>query len=91
MKVKEKPKITKNSRKPYTQVTYIPDYARFKQPGLTDDMIKIIEKRTYDMAAWTDNTVNVYLNGEKIESKKSCFTRLKSKRFADFQPIRRSL
>ena len=69
MKVKEKPKITKNSRKPYTQVTYIPDYARFKQPGLTDDMIKIIEKRTYDMAAWTDNTVNVYLNGEKIESK----------------------
>ena len=69
MKTKEKPKITKNSKKPYTQVTYTPDYARFNQTGLTSDMIKIIEKRTYDMAAWTDNSVNVYLNGKKIESK----------------------
>ena len=69
MKTKEKPKISKYSKKPYTQVSYIPDYARFKQTGLTDDMIKIIVKRAYDMAAWTDNTVNVFLNGEKIESK----------------------
>ena len=69
MKTKEKPKISKCGKKPYTQVSYIPDYARFKQTGLTDDMIKIIVKRAYDMAAWTDNTVNVFLNGERVESK----------------------
>jgi DNA topoisomerase-2 len=69
MKRRDKPKITKNAGKPYTKITYLPDYPRFKVNGLTSDMMKIIEKRAYDISAWTDSTVSVYFNDTKINTK----------------------
>ena len=66
---KTKPKITKYKLKPYTKITYIPDYSRFKSDGLTDDMLKIMLKRAYDLSACTNNTVNIYFNEDKLECK----------------------
>ena len=71
MSVKEKPKITSCKNKPYTKITYFPDFVKFNQKSgkLTPDIIKLITKRTYDAAAITGNGVNVYLNDKKLECK----------------------
>lgn len=65
----DKPKITSYKSKPYTKITYTPDYKRFKSKGLTDDMLKIMKKRAYDLTCCTDNSVVVYFNNDKLESK----------------------
>ena len=64
---KDKPKLTSHKSKPYTRITYKPEYTRFKSEGLTKDMLTIMEKRAYDIAAYTDTGLNVYFNGKKIE------------------------
>jgi DNA topoisomerase II len=62
------PVITKSKVKPYTRVSFRPDYTRFGLPGnnLTADMIALFMKRTYDIAAVTDKTVKVKYNGSLI-------------------------
>ena len=66
---KSKPKITPYKSKPYTKISYIPDYERFKSSGLKDDMIHIMLKRAYDLTACTNNSVSVYFNDTKLECK----------------------
>jgi len=58
-------KVCKNG---YTKITFVPDFVRFKQTGLTDDMISLIKKRTYDLAGTTIKC-NVFYNGTKINIK----------------------
>jgi len=62
------PVITKSKVKPYTRVSFRPDYARFGLPSnnLTPDMTALFLKRTYDIAAVTDKTVKVKYNGALI-------------------------
>ena len=62
------PVITKSKVKPYTRVSFRPDYARFGLPGnnLTPDMLALFMKRTYDIAAVTDKTVKVKYNGALV-------------------------
>ena len=67
MTKKDAPIITNTKIKPYTKITYHPDYNRFKIDGITDDMMKIMEKRAYDISAYTDNSVSVYFNGTLIK------------------------
>jgi DNA topoisomerase II len=44
------------SAKPFTRVTFTPDYRRLGMPdGLTADMIQVFKKRLYDIAAVTEN------------------------------------
>ena len=51
-------KSVKNA-KPYTKVTFKPDYARFGAVnGLTADMKSLLIKRIYDIGAVTDNSNN---------------------------------
>lgn len=64
---KDKPIITSTKEKPFTKITYHPDYKRFKIDGITEDMLKIMEKRAYDIAAYTDTSVNVSFNGKTIK------------------------
>lgn len=64
---KDKPKITKSKGKPYTKITYYPDFERFGHKDLEDDMIKLITKRTYDAAAVTDPSVNIFINDKKLD------------------------
>jgi len=53
------PVITKvpRSTKPYTKVIFKPDYARLGIQGLTIDMLALLKKRVYDIAAVTDHSI----------------------------------
>jgi DNA topoisomerase-2 len=53
------PTITKvsGSTKPYTKVTFKPDYARLGIHGLTSDMLSLLKKRVYDIGAVTDHSI----------------------------------
>ena len=68
------PTITKvpTSTKPYTKVTFKPDYRRLGVQGLTPDMLSLLKKRIYDIGAVTDHSVKkikVGLNNETIPVK----------------------
>ena len=66
----EKPSISKSTVKPYTKITFRPDYKRFYgSDTLPEDMIKLLRKRVYDIAAVTDKTVKVKLDGNAISVK----------------------
>jgi DNA topoisomerase-2 len=53
------PVITKVSvaSKPYTKVTFKPDYRRLGIQGLTSDMLSLLKKRVYDIGAVTDHSI----------------------------------
>jgi DNA topoisomerase II len=63
------PKITSYKGKPYTKVSWLPDYKRFglKDGNLTKDMYDLFLKRTYDIAAVTDKSVKVLFNSSPIQ------------------------
>jgi DNA topoisomerase-2 len=67
------PEITKiKTAKPYTKVCFRPDYARLRIGGLTADMLSLIKKRVYDIAAVTDQStkkVKVSYNGTQVPVK----------------------
>jgi len=63
------PVITKCSTKPYTKITFKPDYARLGLTGLTPDMVALLRKRIYDIAAVTDKTLKVKYNSQLIPVK----------------------
>ena len=66
------PQITqvKNTAKPYTRVTFRPDYTRIGlERGLSQDMIQLFKKRTCDIAAITDNKIRVTFNTTTIPVK----------------------
>ena len=69
----EEPEITKvKSTKPYTKVSFKPDYARFGIPCLTEDMIALFKKRAYDICAVTDQSekkIKFSYNGAPIPVK----------------------
>jgi len=48
------PIITSTKKKPYTRVTFTPDYQRLGLQGITSDMVSLLKKRTHDIAAVTD-------------------------------------
>ena len=65
----EKPVITKCKTKPYTKITFKPDYQRLGISGLTDDIISLLKKRIYDVAAITDKTLKVKYNSQLVPIK----------------------
>jgi len=62
------PDITSVSGKceSYTKITFTPDFKRFNLDELDPDMLALIKKRVYDLAACTDKSVKVYYNDEQI-------------------------
>lgn len=64
-----KPHITKCKTKPYTKITFKPDYQRLGINGLTPDMISLLKKRVYDIAAVTDKSLKVKYNSQPIPIK----------------------
>jgi len=64
------PKITKySSKKPYTRISFRPDYARLGIAGLTPEMTALFTKRVYDIAAVTDRSIRVKYNGAVVPVK----------------------
>lgn len=66
---KTKAKVTSNSGKSYTKITFVPDYPKFNMESLEDDTVLLIRKRVLDCIACTNATVQIYLNGEKLKGK----------------------
>ena len=62
----DKPSITKCGKKPFTRITFKPDYKRLGIPGLSKDMISLFNRRIYDIAAVTDKKVKVKYNGNPV-------------------------
>jgi DNA topoisomerase II len=69
MNDRTKPKITSVKSKPYTKITWLPDYERFGMKSLNDNMRNLIRKRVYDIAGVTDKGTKVYFNNKVIEIK----------------------
>jgi len=69
LNVIEKPHITKCKNKPYTSVSFKPDYKRLKINGLSPDFIALLKRRVYDIAATTDKSIKVKYNSNAIEVK----------------------
>ena len=65
----EPPKITKCTAKPYTKVSFKPDYTRFGIPSLNTDMKQLFHKRVIDISAITPKNVKVKFNNELIPVK----------------------
>ena len=52
-----KPSVSKCKGKPYTKITFKPDYARLGLTNLTPQIISLLKKRVYDIAAVSDHSV----------------------------------
>uniref|UniRef100_A0A6C0I6M6 DNA topoisomerase (ATP-hydrolyzing) n=1 Tax=viral metagenome TaxID=1070528 RepID=A0A6C0I6M6_9ZZZZ len=64
------PKISKcTTKKPYTRISFRPDYARLGIAGLSPDMTALFMKRVYDIAAVTDRSIRVKYNGTVVPVK----------------------
>jgi DNA topoisomerase-2 len=65
------PEITKcKGKKPYTKITFKPDYVRLGlENGLSEDVMRLLKKRVYDVAAVTDKSLKVKYNSEVIPVK----------------------
>jgi len=63
------PTITKYTKKPYTSVAFKPDFKRMGLTGLTPDMLSLLKRRAFDLAAVTDKSVKVKYNDEIIPVK----------------------
>lgn len=69
MTVIQPPVITKSKVAPYVLIEFVPDYARFGLPadqGLPADMVALLTKRVYDLAATTTADIQIWLNGAKV-------------------------
>lgn len=64
-----KPSITKCKNKPYTKVSFRPDYQRLGIQGLTEDMLALFKKRVYDVSAVTDKSIKVKFNRQLVPCK----------------------
>ena len=65
---KSEPVIKKSSAKiGYTKIKFLPDYKRFGMDNLTDDMVALLKKRTYDIAATTNKEIKIYYNEELVK------------------------
>lgn len=69
LSVIDKPSIEKYTKEPYTKITFLPDYKRFKIDNLSSDIISLFEKRAYDLVACSNGELNVYFNDKKVEIK----------------------
>ncbi len=67
--IKGTPEIKSCQKKPYTKITFLPDYEKFGLKELTDDIYDLFKRRVYDVSACTDASVTVYLNDIKINIK----------------------
>jgi DNA topoisomerase-2 len=63
------PTITKCKSKPYTKITFKPDYSRLGISGLTEDMMNLLKRRVYDIGAVTDKNIKVKYNSHLVPVK----------------------
>lgn len=62
------PKIKEFAGTDYTKITFCPDLAKFKMDRLDEDIVALMSRRAFDVAASTKG-IAVYLNGKKLAVK----------------------
>ncbi|XP_024882448.1 DNA topoisomerase 2 isoform X1 [Temnothorax curvispinosus] len=62
------PRIKDYYGEDFTKVTFSPDLTKFKMQSLDDDIVSLMSRRAYDVAA-SSKGVKVYLNGSRIPVK----------------------
>lgn len=62
------PKLKPHSGDDFTKITFSPDLVKFNMEKLDDDIVHLMSRRAYDIAASTRG-VKVMLNGERIKVK----------------------
>lgn len=64
-----KPKVKLYNKKDgYVRITFIPDFKYFKIDGFSDDMIKLMQRRVFDLAMLVGKKTKIYLNDELIRT-----------------------
>ena len=69
LNVIDKPIITKCKTKPYTSVSFKPDFEKLKISGLDEDFKSLMLRRIYDIAAVTDKSIKVKFNSQELKVK----------------------
>ena len=69
LNVIDKPIITKCKTKPYTSVSFKPDFEKLKISGLDKDFKSLMLRRIYDIAAVTDKSIKVKFNSQELNVK----------------------
>ncbi len=82
MSKKNKPKIKKYSKYPYTKITFYPDLSKFNLKKINNSMYKMMQKRVYDVCALTNDNTKVFFNNEKLNIKN--FQKYAELYFTDF-------
>ncbi|XP_011191143.2 DNA topoisomerase 2 isoform X1 [Zeugodacus cucurbitae] len=62
------PKIKEFAGSDFTKITFSPDLTKFKMDRLDEDIVALMSRRAYDIAAATKGVV-VFLNGKKLPVK----------------------
>ena len=62
------PRIKEFCGEDFTKVTFSPDLSKFKMESLDDDIVALMSRRAFDVAASTGG-VKVYLNGHRVPVK----------------------
>lgn len=62
------PRIKDYYGEDFTKVTFSPDLSKFKMQSLDDDIVSLMSRRAYDVAA-SSKGVKVYLNGSRVPVK----------------------
>lgn len=62
------PKIREEFGEDFTKISFSPDLQKFKMETLDDDIVALMSRRAFDIAASTRG-ISVFLNGEKIPVK----------------------
>ncbi len=69
MSKKSKPVVKTYKKKDgYVQINFTPNFKYFKIDEFSDDMIKLMHRRVYDIAMIVEKKVKVYLNNELIQT-----------------------
>lgn len=66
---RDEPVITKTKEKPFTKITFYPDFEKFGLEKFSPDMAALMMRRAYDIAGSTGKQVKVTLNGRKLPIK----------------------
>nr|NVI79327.1 topoisomerase 2 [Cucujiformia] len=62
------PKVKDFHGEDFTKITFSPDLAKFKMEKLDDDIVSLMSRRAYDVAASTRG-IKVFLNGQRLPIK----------------------
>ena len=70
LSVVNKPRFSKFKGKPYTKITYAPDFARFGMEKITPDIEGIFRRRCYEISSTSMDQIKVWFNGTKVPTTK---------------------